>query len=238
LADWLRQFLVAPEYPEDPERTAIGRLFHIAAMVLITASLVATVSNLLAGEVRVALIMIAAIVLMFGMIVAARRGYLRLASVALPSRSPVPHAAPPFRSPGALHGQFEAHPIAGEVPGSMIEINGVAHVILSVSEWPACRQFYERLLAFLGLTQAFAGEEMIYYVSGNFGSRKGISVGSITLHPSGLPHGPQPGLAERSLGVAETTELAVMLDCTSRLEHTENAVSVEDASYHASFQSE
>ena len=36
-------------------------------------------------------------------------------------------------------------------------------------------------------------EEMIYYVSGNFGSRKGISVGSITLHPSGLPHGPQPG---------------------------------------------
>ena len=45
-------------------------------------------------------------------------------------------------------------------------------------------------------------EEMIYYVSGNFGSRKGISVGSITLHPSGLPHGPQPGLAEKSLGVA------------------------------------
>ena len=44
-------------------------------------------------------------------------------------------------------------------------------------------------------------EEMIYYVSGNFGSRKGISVGSITLHPSGLPHGPQPGLAEKSLGV-------------------------------------
>ena len=36
-------------------------------------------------------------------------------------------------------------------------------------------------------------EEMIYYVSGNFGSRKGVDVGSITLHPSGLPHGPQPG---------------------------------------------
>ena len=48
-------------------------------------------------------------------------------------------------------------------------------------------------------------EEMIYYVSGNFGSRKAIEVGSITLHPSGLPHGPQPGLAEKSLGVAETT---------------------------------
>ena len=55
----------------------------------------------------------------------------------------------------------------------MIEINGVAHVILTVSEWPACRRFYERLLAFLGLTQAFAGEEMIYYVGG----RTAIGVG-------------------------------------------------------------
>src|SRR4029079_15827316 len=45
-------------------------------------------------------------------------------------------------------------------------------------------------------------EEMIYYVSGNFGSRKGVDVGSITLHPSGLPHGPQPGLAEKSIGFA------------------------------------
>ena len=43
-------------------------------------------------------------------------------------------------------------------------------------------------------------EEMIYYVDGNFSSRKGIEVGSVTLHPSGLPHGPQPGLAEKSLG--------------------------------------
>jgi hypothetical protein len=41
-------------------------------------------------------------------------------------------------------------------------------------------------------------EEMIYYVSGKFGSRRGVDVGSITLHPSGLPHGPQPGLAEKS----------------------------------------
>ena len=55
-------------------------------------------------------------------------------------------------------------------------------------------------------------EEMIYYVSGNFGSRKGVEVGSITLHPSGLPHGPQPGLAEKSIGVTETHELAVMCD--------------------------
>ena len=55
-------------------------------------------------------------------------------------------------------------------------------------------------------------EEMIYYVSGNFGSRHGVEVGSITLHPSGLPHGPQPGLAEKALGMHETHELAVMCD--------------------------
>lgn len=48
----------------------------------------------------------------------------------------------------------------------MIEINGMAHVILSVSEWPACREFYTRLLPFLGLTLAFDGDEMIYYVGG------------------------------------------------------------------------
>ena len=55
-------------------------------------------------------------------------------------------------------------------------------------------------------------EEAIYYVSGDFGSRKGIEVGSITLHPSGLPHGPQPGLVELSLGARRTEELAVMWD--------------------------
>ena len=43
-------------------------------------------------------------------------------------------------------------------------------------------------------------EEMIYYVDGQFSSRKGIEVGSVTLHPSGIPHGPQPGLAEKSIG--------------------------------------
>ena len=74
-------------------------------------------------------------------------------------------------------------------------------------------------------------EEMIYYVSGNFGSRKGIEVGSITLHPSGLPHGPQPGLAERSLGVAETTELAVMCDTFRPLRLSTYARELDDGRY-------
>lgn len=74
-------------------------------------------------------------------------------------------------------------------------------------------------------------EEVIYYVSGTFGSRKGVGVGSITLHPSGLPHGPQPGLAERSLGMAETTELAVMCDTFRPLRLTTFARELDDPSY-------
>ena len=48
----------------------------------------------------------------------------------------------------------------------MIEINGVAHVILSVSEWDECRTFYQALLPFIGLGQVFAGEDFVYYVGG------------------------------------------------------------------------
>jgi homogentisate 1,2-dioxygenase len=47
-------------------------------------------------------------------------------------------------------------------------------------------------------------DEVLYYVEGNFMSRRGIEMGSITLHPYGIPHGPQPGLLEKSLGVKET----------------------------------
>ena len=74
-------------------------------------------------------------------------------------------------------------------------------------------------------------EEMIYYVSGNFGSRRGIEVGSITLHPSGIPHGPQPGLVEKSLGVTETQELAVMCDTFHPLKLGAVGRELDDPSY-------
>lgn len=48
----------------------------------------------------------------------------------------------------------------------MVEINGIAHVILSVSNWEACRDFYEKLLSFFGMTRTFDGEEMMYFVGG------------------------------------------------------------------------
>jgi homogentisate 1,2-dioxygenase len=81
-------------------------------------------------------------------------------------------------------------------------------------------------------------DEVIFYANAAFGSRRGIAEGSLSHHPAGIPHGPHPGAYENSPGQTHTTELAVMLDCTSRLEPTENAVSVEDSSYHSSFQSE
>jgi homogentisate 1,2-dioxygenase len=74
-------------------------------------------------------------------------------------------------------------------------------------------------------------EEMIYYVSGNFGSRRGVDVGSITLHPSGLPHGPQPGLAEKSIGMHETSELAVMCDTFHPLKLSTFARGLDDGKY-------
>jgi len=74
-------------------------------------------------------------------------------------------------------------------------------------------------------------EEMIYYVSGSFGSRRGVRVGSITLHPSGLPHGPQPGLAERSIGQRFTEELAVMCDTFRPLRLTQLARELDDGAY-------
>jgi len=74
-------------------------------------------------------------------------------------------------------------------------------------------------------------EEMIYYVSGEFGSRKGVDVGSITLHPSGLPHGPQPGLAERSIGQTYTNELAVMCDTFRPLRLSTLAQELDDGKY-------
>jgi homogentisate 1,2-dioxygenase len=81
-------------------------------------------------------------------------------------------------------------------------------------------------------------EEMIYYVSGSFGSRRGVSVGSITLHPSGLPHGPQPGLAEKSIGTRFTEELAVMCDTFRPLRLTQLARDLDDGKYALSWASD
>lgn len=79
-------------------------------------------------------------------------------------------------------------------------------------------------------------DEVLYYVEGNFMSRKGIEVGSITLHPYGIPHGPQPGLLEPSIGAKETAELAVMVDTFRPLEVTKLSEEIDDGEYPYSWQ--
>jgi homogentisate 1,2-dioxygenase len=78
-------------------------------------------------------------------------------------------------------------------------------------------------------------DEVIYYANSEFMSRKGIEYGSVTLHPDGLAHGPQPGRTEASIGQKQTNELAVMLDTFRSLQVSRQAVEVEDRGYYLSW---
>ncbi len=78
-------------------------------------------------------------------------------------------------------------------------------------------------------------DEMIYYVDGDFMSRNNIEKGHITLHPSGIPHGPAPGAYERSIGQTKTEELAVMIDTFRPLSITKAAVAIDDGVYFKSW---
>ncbi len=79
-------------------------------------------------------------------------------------------------------------------------------------------------------------DEVLYYCNDKFGSRKGIEEGSITLHPLGIPHGPQPGAVEASMTATRTEELAVMLDTYRPLRLTAAALEIEDPEYWKSWQ--
>lgn len=78
-------------------------------------------------------------------------------------------------------------------------------------------------------------EEVLYYVDGDFMSRNDIGPGYITLHPGGIPHGPQPGAMERSIGAKDTNELAVMVDTFKPLALTEQAMGIDDGKYYQSW---
>lgn len=79
-------------------------------------------------------------------------------------------------------------------------------------------------------------DEVLYYVEGNFMSRKGINTASLTVHPNGIPHGPHPGTYEGSIGKEETNELAVMIDTFRPLRMTKQASQFEDPAYYKSWQ--
>lgn len=74
-------------------------------------------------------------------------------------------------------------------------------------------------------------DEVLYYVDGDFMSRKHVTRGMITLHPAGIPHGPHPGAVEKSIGARETKELAVMVDTFRPLMLTKQALEIENRDY-------
>ena len=74
-------------------------------------------------------------------------------------------------------------------------------------------------------------DEILFYSQGEFMSRKGIDLESITYHPMGLPHGPQPGKYEGSIGEKKTKELAVMIDTFKPLFVVESLEDVNDGDY-------
>ena len=78
-------------------------------------------------------------------------------------------------------------------------------------------------------------DEVLYYVDGDFMSRKHVEQGMITLHPGGIPHGPHPGTVEKSIGKEGTHELAVMVDTFRPLKMTEHAAGIEDQDYYKSW---
>jgi homogentisate 1,2-dioxygenase len=74
-------------------------------------------------------------------------------------------------------------------------------------------------------------DEVLYYVRGRFGSRRGVEESSFTLHPRGIPHGPHPGTIVASRDVKWTDELAVMVDTVKPLRLTRQAMKLDDPDY-------
>ena len=74
-------------------------------------------------------------------------------------------------------------------------------------------------------------DEVLYYVDGDFMSRKHVTRGMINLHPAGIPHGPHPGAVLKSIGAKQTNELAVMVDTFHPLQLTKEALEIENKGY-------
>ena len=74
-------------------------------------------------------------------------------------------------------------------------------------------------------------DEVLYYVDGDFMSRKHVTRGMINLHPGGIPHGPHPGAVQKSIGAKQTNELAVMIDTFHPLQLTVAALEIENEGY-------
>ncbi len=80
-------------------------------------------------------------------------------------------------------------------------------------------------------------DEVLFYAEGDFMSRSGSGIGrgSISVHPTGFIHGPQPGSSDKADAAEGTSEVAVMIDTFRPLQVLADAVAVEDAGYNSSW---
>lgn len=110
-----------------------------------------------------------------------------------------------------------------------------AHGALICSFVPRVVDFHPQAIPCPYPHSSFDCDEFLFYVKGNFTSRRGVGPGSMSHHPAGVPHGPHPGAYEASIGHQRTDELAVMLDTFAPLATTSAAMGIEDPAYHGSF---
>jgi len=111
------------------------------------------------------------------------------------------------------------------------------HQLLQGEGWVLCNfcprpyDFHPRAIPAPYNHSNVMSDEVLFYASSEFMSRRGIEYGSITLHPDGCPHGPHPGRYEESMGQTRTEELAVMIDTFRPLAVTRRALEIEDRDY-------
>jgi homogentisate 1,2-dioxygenase len=113
-----------------------------------------------------------------------------------------------------------------------------AHNFVICSFCPRLLDFHPQAIVVPYNHSNLDSDEVLYYVQGNYKARKGIEVGSLSLHPQGIPHGPHPGTVEASIGAKETNELAVMCDTFRPLYPTKAALDIDDLNYPRSWEEE
>ena len=123
-------------------------------------------------------------------------------------------------------------PIVGEVhqPPSVHKVLENEHFMIT-NFVPRLLDFHKDAIPVPYYHSNIDSEEVLYYVHGNFMSRRGIDEGSITLHPSGIPHGPQPGVVEASLDKKDVSECAIMIDAYQPLFCSKAACEIMDPNY-------
>ena len=118
-------------------------------------------------------------------------------------------------------------------PSSHLTFSGKGFAIMSFL--PRVLDFDEQAVPCPFYHSSVDCDELLFYVSGDFTSRRGIEQGSISYHPSGIPHGPHPGAYKGSIGKKQTEEQAVMVDTFAQLFLTEESRNFEDPNYPASW---